>query len=433
MVRLGPFEHAPRLALAVSGGPDSLALALLAVRWAKGQGGSATGLIVDHGLRPEAAADAVQAAAWLQARGIEAHILPWYGAKPAAGLQAAARAARYALLADWCRAAGVLHLLTAHHLNDQAETVAMRAQRQSGRDGLAGMAPVRELPGLRLLRPLLPVAKARLLATLAAAGQPWLEDPSNQALRFERARLRAAGLDAKHLAALAAQAALERTAEDAALAAWLARWASVHPAGFVTLDRTALAVLDPLPAGRVLSRALLTVGNRLYPPRRTACDQLVAALRMPGTAGRTLAGCRILPWGPRWLICREPAAVEPPVPLQPGIWCRWDRRFAVRVEDGSPSLEVGALGPAPWPRRQPSAGPDEAPPLPAAVRPSLPAVRRAGALLAVPHLRWSFSVAAGLTLQVRHQPSWPLAGPPFLAGAHRAAAAPAAGTVALAG
>ena len=153
--RLGPFEQGPRLAVAVSGGPDSLCLCLLAAGWAAARGGVVSALIVDHGLRPEAAAEARQVAAWLRARRIDHHVLRWADVKPATGIQAAAREARYRLLGDWCRAAGILHLLLGHHLDDQAETVALRQARQSGAAGLAGMAAVRELAGLRLLRPFL--------------------------------------------------------------------------------------------------------------------------------------------------------------------------------------------------------------------------------------------------------------------------------------
>ena len=216
MAPLGPFEARPRLAVAVSGGPDSLALCLLADRWARRRGGAVVGLIVDHGLRPESAGEAGQTAAWLGAREIGSQILTWPGQKPTVGIQAAARHARYRLLGGWCRAAGVLHLLTAHHRGDQAETVALREARASGPDGLAGMAAVRELAGLRLLRPLLGVQKAALVAVLDAARQPWLEDPSNRAQGFARARLRSdPRLDAARLVRLAC-------AHGAARAAWTA-------------------------------------------------------------------------------------------------------------------------------------------------------------------------------------------------------------------
>ncbi len=135
----------------------SLALALLAAGVGRARGGRIAGLIVDHALRPESAAEAAATAALLGRHGCEAEILRWSEAKPRSGLQEAARMARYRLLREACRRRGVLHLLVAHHADDQDETVAMRAARQSGPDGLAGMSAAVELPEVRLLRPLLGV------------------------------------------------------------------------------------------------------------------------------------------------------------------------------------------------------------------------------------------------------------------------------------
>src|SRR5712692_9076186 len=131
MAGLGPFEARPRLAVAVSGGPDSLALAILCHRWAAARGGEAFALSVDHRLRPESAAEVRQVRRWLRALGIPHHVLVWKrpGARPSSALQAAARAARYGLLAQWCSRRGVLHLALAHHAGDQAETVLMRLAR----------------------------------------------------------------------------------------------------------------------------------------------------------------------------------------------------------------------------------------------------------------------------------------------------------------
>ena len=191
MAPFEPFERAPIVAVAVSGGRDSLALALLAQEWAIARDGRIVGLIVDHALRPELAAEASTTETLLGRHGCDAEILRWSEAKPCTGLQEAARAARYRLLREACRRRGILHLLVAHHADDQAETVTMRAARQSGPDGLAGMAGAVELPEVRLLRPLLGIPRSRLTATLLARGVPWLDDPSNTDPRFERARLRA--------------------------------------------------------------------------------------------------------------------------------------------------------------------------------------------------------------------------------------------------
>jgi tRNA(Ile)-lysidine synthase len=189
---IGGFEARPLIAVAVSGGPDSLALIILADRWARQRGGEAWALTVDHGLRPESAEEARTVAGWLTDRCISHETLVWAGAKPQSGIQEAAREARYRLLGQWCRAHGVLHLLTAHHREDQVETYLIRRRAGSGIDGLAGMSAVRELAGCRLVRPLLSVPRARLLAVLKEEDQPFLSDPSNLDPAFERARLRAA-------------------------------------------------------------------------------------------------------------------------------------------------------------------------------------------------------------------------------------------------
>ncbi len=157
MAAVGPFERRPVLAVAVSGGADSLALALLADRWARAAGGHIVALTVDHRLRPESGAEAAQVEAWLGARAIAHRRLDWRDARAGSDLQARARAARYALLQDWCAVAGVLHLLLAHHQDDQAETFLLRLGRGSGVDGLGAMAPVSYARACRLLRPLLDI------------------------------------------------------------------------------------------------------------------------------------------------------------------------------------------------------------------------------------------------------------------------------------
>jgi tRNA(Ile)-lysidine synthase len=417
MAPLGPFERAPQLAVAVSGGPDSLALCLLAERWARARDGGATALIVDHGLRPESGAEARAVAAWLARRDIGHHILAWQGPKPATGIQAAAREARYALLAGWCRDAGVLHLLLGHHRDDQAETVALRAARRSGPDGLAGMAPVREIPGLRLLRPLLPVPKERLVATLRALGQAWIEDPSNRAPRFARTQLRRSQPAPPHIDAWAYAEA--RADLDRRTAAWLAAVARIDPAGFVAWPRGALAYASPEFARRALQQALATIGGRAYPPRRVRLDRLLEALRAtPDCPGRTLAGCRILAWGKDLLICREPAAVAPPLLLRPNAWQHWDQRFVMRwhtTGDAGPQPIVRALGAEGWRECRRLAPERLVRGLPAAARAGLASVWQSERLLAVAGLGPVGPASGWPAITLRFRPQRPLAGAPFAA------------------
>lgn len=416
MARLGPFERRPRLAVAVSGGPDSTALCLLARRWSAARGGSVVGLTVDHRLRPDSAAEARRVGAWLAARGIEHRVLTWTGPRPASAIQARARAARYALLAAWCRRHGVLHLLVAHHLEDQAETVALRQEMKSGPDGLAAMPAIRELEGVRLLRPLLGVRRGRLFATLSAAGQPWVEDPANRADRFTRSRLRRTRLPVARLAEQAAAMAARRAALDRRAAAFLVDTARIDPAGFVTVASPDLRHAPPDLAARVLRQILAVVGGSPYPPRSARLEALCGALRAgDGFRGRTLAGCRILPWGERVLFCREPAAIDGPLEVVPGDWQRFDDRFAVRLAADRPGLVVRALG-RDGARQRGELTPGAATrALPGPVRAGLPSVWCGETLLLVPHLDLARPGAGPLSraLAVRFRPVHPLAGAPF--------------------
>jgi tRNA(Ile)-lysidine synthase len=298
MAPFEPFETSPVLAVAVSGGRDSLALALLSHGWAAERDGRVLGLIVDHGLRAESAVEAAATKDVLARYGIEGAILTWSGAKPRAGLQEAARMARYRLLRDECRRRGVLHLLLAHHADDQAETVAMRLTRQSGPDGLAGMAALVDHPELRLLRPLLGVSRTRLTATLLARGVQWLDDPSNVDPRFERARLRASGCPAL---VNSGGGGVERSVRDGRLARAAVDMLAFDQAGGAAIDRTGFARLGrDLQAG-LLSRVIQAVGGRDYPPRRERLERAAGRLCAPldrGKSGKgqdfTLSGCKLM-------------------------------------------------------------------------------------------------------------------------------------------
>lgn len=389
MAPFAPFEPAPHLAVAVSGGADSVALALLADTWARAQGGRITALTVDHRLRPESAAEAAQVGRWLAARGIAHCCLPREGPPPRGDVQAQARAARYRLLEAWCEAAGVLHLLTAHHREDQAETLLLRLARGSGLDGLAGMAAVAEHAACRVLRPLLGTPRARLRATLAAAGQAWIEDPSNRDPAYARSRLRAAaaalaaaGLTADRLAATAAQLARARAALEAQVAALLAAAVALHPAGFARLDAAALRRAPEEVGLRALAALVATIGGAEFPPRLERLVRLYRRLPDGLAGGRTLGGCRLLPRRGGVLVCREPAAMAPPIAAVPGGRVHWDGRFVLSLPQHEPSLgfTLGALGSDARSIARAAAK------LPPAARPTLPALRDAIGLAAVPHL-----------------------------------------------
>ena len=162
------WKSAPAIVLAVSGGPDSIALMWLAARWRRAlkRGPRLIAVTVDHGLRPEAAREAREVKRLARTLELPHRTLRWTGTKPKTGLPAAAREARYRLLAQAARASGATHILTAHTRDDQAETLLMRMLRGSGIAGLAAMARETDRGGVRLARPLLDVSKSQLIATL---------------------------------------------------------------------------------------------------------------------------------------------------------------------------------------------------------------------------------------------------------------------------
>jgi tRNA(Ile)-lysidine synthase len=401
MARLGGFEPAPALAIAVSGGADSLALLLLADHWARARGGTVTALTVDHRLRAEAAAEAARVARWAEARGIAHRTLVWPGPYPAGAVQAAARDARYRLLGEWCRGHGVLHLLTAHHQDDQAETLLLRLARGSGLAGLAGMAPIVEERHWRLVRPLLDLPPARLRASLEAAAQDWIEDPSNRDPRFARARLRGeraalatAGLTPPRLAETCRHLGRARMALESVIDRLLLDAVVLDPAGFALVDLAPLARAAPEIRLRTLAALIMTIGGEPYAPRFERLERLAEAIfgiRLAG--GRTLGGCRILQHRDRLLILRELAATAPPAPLPDVGALLWDNRFL--VEGGAGGLEIGALGRDGVAALRAIAPDLAASHLPRSAWPTLPVLRRDGTLVAVPHLGWRRSGSAG--------------------------------------
>jgi tRNA(Ile)-lysidine synthase len=274
MAGLGPFGPVPRLAIGVSGGADSTALALLAHGWAAQRGGDIKAYVVDHGLRPDSAAEATLTAQRLARRGIAAEILRLPHPITPPAIQEKARAARYAALGAAAFADARLHVLLGHHADDQAETVTMRAARGPG--GAEGMAAWSARAHIVLLRPLLGIRKTELRAYCAAQGVEWVEDPSNRNRAFERVRVREAGT----LAVPDDGAA--RRAREAAVAAFLARCVTFRPEGFAVVGAESMP-----PAA--LAAVLRVVGGSIYPPRQDAVARLAAKLR-----AATLGGVRVM-------------------------------------------------------------------------------------------------------------------------------------------
>lgn len=403
------------LALAVSGGGDSMALAVLCARVLLPRGVRLKAYTVDHGLRSESRAEAETAGKALAALGIAHEILLWVDEKPQTHVQERARAARYALLAEACRRDGFDTLLTAHQAEDQLETFWMRLAHGSGLDGLAAIAPQRRLSGgLRLARPLLGFSRAALRETCRAANAPWSEDPTNENEKYLRVRLRgfeemlaAEGLTSTRLAQVTQKLADARTALEYIAAEKCAACSTLYPEGYAILDTAALAGLPDDLARRVLARLLLAVAPADYPPGFEMLENLRQAVTRAGFSGATAFGCDLSAQeSASVLIAREAAAVPPPQLLDGFPKRVWDRRFVlsglpVAQNESWALAALGAAGVAAL--RKQAAGDKKISAalelLPGKVRPTLPALFQGEKLLCVPHLSWHDAAAgAGFSL-----------------------------------
>lgn len=358
---LGPDEAGHPVCMAVSGGGDSMALAVLAGRWRR----HVMALVVDHALRPESAEEAELTCRRLAALGIPARQLTLGTMKPG-GLQKRAREARFEALEQACVAEGASVLLVAHHEADQEETLWMRQERGSGGRGLCGMAGRTVRGRIALLRPLLGVRPERLRATLRQAGVAWCEDPSNQNRRFRRVEVRQdlTSDQRQRMHDIRQRACASQRAKERELAALVARWVRWQPEGWVQLAPEAMT-------DDVLGRLIRLIGGQEYAPDR----QSVEMLRRAGQGALGRACLAPLRGGvPGWMLYREARNLDEVVLARQGQ-C-WDGRWRYLGPD-RPGAVIAALG-----RR--AGGLRKGRAVPACVLPSLPALWAGGEPVAVP-------------------------------------------------
>lgn len=352
---LDALDAPGRLLVAVSGGPDSMALLRLA---GAGRGSrNIAAATVDHQLRPDSAAEAIQTGRWAGTAGVPHHILRWEGTKPATGVQEAARAARYKLLAEFANSGDFGGVLVAHTADDQAETVMMRLARGAGARGLGAMASSNLIAAgagapVRLLRPLLSFARAQIMATLAEFGQDYVKDPSNDNPDFERVRMRGvlAALEEQSIltsasivrAAERLRRAADRIDDEDAGAFWRCG-GSFQRHGWIKLSNPGDA-----PAS-LIARLVRAVGAGDYAPTEGDADAARNAARSSGAA--TLGGALLKTAGGALYLAREPAALLGRagvaklgrIELASGERALWDRRFILE-NNGDAAACVVAFG-----------------------------------------------------------------------------------------
>ncbi|MYZ48143.1 tRNA lysidine(34) synthetase TilS [Propylenella binzhouense] len=340
------------LVLAVSGGPDSTALMLLVSRW--NERPPVLVATVDHGLRPESAAEAGTVAANAARLGLSCRVLR-LGRLPAGNRQAAARSARYRALADLAREVDAEAIVTAHHREDQAETFLMRIARGSGVYGLGAMRPMVRTGDIAIARPLLGVSRSALHRLASASGLPLAGDPSNEDERYERVRMRRLqpaldrhGLDAERLAGTADRLARAADALDACCERLVFDACSISEWGSVTGPLEALTEAHEEIAERSLARMLAAVAGADYTPEHASIGSLLGALAA-GPAGervrRTLHGAVVTASGGLFEIRREwGRAGLPTMPARPAETIVWDGRFRISVPNADAVLEIAPIG-----------------------------------------------------------------------------------------
>lgn len=357
-----------KIAVAVSGGADSLALMHLIADWRQGYSISSQDhndnnqstlrqprqgdtkqvlpdihiMTVDHKLRPEAAEEALFVKQQAETLGLPHTILEWDGPKPQTGIQEKARLARYNLMVSYCQMHNIPTLLTAHHLNDQIETFFMRLQRGSGLAGLGAMLPVTQWQGVEIMRPLLDIPKERLIATLKHKNLTWCSDPNNKDPEFERVRIReklqhvaelgfnfkAIGLSLKRLQR--AHIALE----DRINCLW-PNVVQLSEAGSAFLQTKAFWDMPEEIALRILARCLDVVGRRDAPQKLSKLEAMYFDMKdtfvhKQQSAKWALAGCLIVLGEEFITFVREVRDMEKmTLRLDPGENIVWDQRFRI--------------------------------------------------------------------------------------------------------
>jgi len=394
-----PLKPLHSIAVAVSGGPDSMALMLMLVAWRAIIGKNAPELYVlsvDHGLRSESADEVELVARISRQYGLAHKSFSWEGTKSTGNISSKSREARYDLMCNWCADQQISHLLVAHSLDDQAETVLLRLARGSGVDGLSAMAPSRAWNSTIIYRPLLGVTRHRLVQLLDSVHCPYASDPSNHNPKYNRVLFRQAlkilaplGITSQGLVDTANRQAQAREALDVMTLQAIARSVCVYDAGYCVIDPQQL---EPYPyeiKRRLLGRLLRAVAGHPYVPPHSSLDKLLSWVLAATTSRRTLGGCVLMLRQRKIWVMREAGRnTLPQVLLHPGENIVWDNRMKISLSASSESpLLVKALGVDKY------AGiialENQKKPYPSTLGACLPSFWHNQKLIAVPHLNFN--------------------------------------------
>lgn len=393
-----PSKKIEKIAIAVSGGIDSMVLTLLARQWCKKRAIQLIAFTVDHKLRKGSTEEANKVHQWLESYGIEHAILTLAGKKIDSNIQGRAREARYQLLAGQCKAAKISFLLVAHHKEDQAETFLLRLERGSGIDGLSAMVPLHHRGGVTLVRPLLSVPKACLKAYAALHHIPSVEDPSNRDPGYRRVFFRQI-LEAMEDKELFIHRVCETAVHMARAKSYIAlkvaedqkHVVTLLPEGYAFVTLPGFFALHEEAALRVLVQLLCAISGNPYKPRFEEVYRLYQSITRADFKAKTLYGCFISRMAgkqkDKLLFCREIAAIGENVPVHARETVLWDRRFFCTLKKPFKGAFIGCLGnevTAGWIERH-KKGKEN---MPKKVLYGVPVLRTLEKILAVPHINY---------------------------------------------
>lgn len=406
MQRAGGFETHPTIAIAVSGGADSIALMHFAKFWTDQRGGKCIALTVNHGMRAEAQQEAAFVHTLATSLGMQHHTLNIHLATSSSGLQQQARTKRYEAMEAFCTQHGILHLLTAHHADDNMETLAMHAWRSHSISELQGIPFIRYRPNLRLIRPLLNAQKSDLTQWLTTHYIPWKEDTSNHSDNYERNRLRKAlrqfpipPMQARQFLAHMACANLLVQNDYIARVLQSIRY---FPAGYAQLDWSTWQTVPTEYVIRLLLDICHSIGNAKNSPRHHELLNLANRLSDPTIKSTCLCGLQFARGRKQsWYITRELAHVAPAITLFAHSLDEWDGRMMVQCADiPSAHFSLNVLGEQGLTQLKESKkiGHWRELGLPRAAIATLPAIWHLDQLRYVPHI--AIEIGAGLAAEI---------------------------------
>ena len=341
IARCIPFTANPVIAIAVSGGCDSISLLLMAHRWSKDVDIKIVSLHIDHNLRQESSEDAEFVKKTAYDLGIDHHTLKWKKTEHInSNIQAQARNARYSLLCQWCNDNNVCDLMIAHHMNDQAETFMLRLERGSGIKGLSCMSVVSYMHNIRILRPLLTLKKKELREYIKEQNHEWLEDPTNDNFKYSRNYIRKflyGGIPNSQISGELLSERLYVTAQhmmtaqkilDQVYIQHLVKYVFIYPQGFAVINTDILQNSEI--SRRSISDTIQIIGTNKYPPRSNSIQSLLEHLYQGRSSIITLGHCNIKMSDNKIYLWKEPRFIGTDIVITQQQHL-WDKKFIIEI------------------------------------------------------------------------------------------------------